>query len=282
MIRNWILEKLAVIISRFTRNNVFVIVLMFTGSCEYNDLFRPFTCADSALNLFINKLLDVTDCDSNNGQVEVAAIGGIAPYHYSLNDGDEQSSNVFTDLLPGKHFVKVSDANNCYDTVSFEINNFQSNLSAMVFITNDSGCIENNGSLKVRPLGGVAPFTFRLGSAPVTTDSIFTNLNFGQYTVAIEDDLTCDYSIVITVPRASTGVSWLNEIEPIITTSCAKSGCHVPGTGRLDFTKFDEVKIAAGQIKSRVVSRSMPFDGTLPDNQIQLIACWVDDGALEN
>jgi hypothetical protein len=164
---------------------------------------------------------------------------------------------------------------NCSDGI-------QGDLSAISFTTDDSGCIENNGSLKVRPLGGVEPYTYRLENGLATNDSIFTNLNFGEYTVSVEDALQCSYSVVVEVPRAFTGVSWLSDIEPIITTSCAKSGCHVLGTGRIDFTDFQNIKDAAGQIKARVINRSMPFDSQLPDNQIQLIACWVDDGALEN
>jgi len=84
------------------------------------------------------------------------------------------------------------------------------------------------------------------------------------------------------VPRANTGISWANQIKPIVDVSCAKSGCHVNGTGRIDLTKFDVVKANAAQIKTRVVNKSMPFDGTLTADQIELIACWVDDGAFNN
>jgi hypothetical protein len=76
-------------------------------------------------------------------------------------------------------------------------------------------------------------------------------------------------------------VSWENEILPLMINSCATNGCH-DGVSRRDWTNYNEVKQYATSIKMRTQNRSMPFDGPLPQHQIDMIACWVDNGALEN
>ena|SRR5688572_11439023 len=75
--------------------------------------------------------------------------------------------------------------------------------------------------------------------------------------------------------------SWQNEILPIMTGSCATTGCH-DGVSRNDWTNYDEVMQYAASIKKRTQDKSMPFDGPLPQDQINKIACWVDNGALKN
>lgn len=90
-----------------------------------------------------------------------------------------------------------------------------------------------------------------------------------------------------TAPQPSPGyvcdslVSWENDILPIMINACATSGCH-DGISRRDWSDYNEVKRYAESIKIRTVNRSMPFDETLPQDQIDMIACWVDNGAMEN
>jgi hypothetical protein len=76
-------------------------------------------------------------------------------------------------------------------------------------------------------------------------------------------------------------ISWQEDILPIMESSCATTGCH-DGISRRDWTDYNEVKEYAASIKSKTVDRSMPFDGPLPQEEIDMIACWVDSGALNN
>jgi hypothetical protein len=74
-------------------------------------------------------------------------------------------------------------------------------------------------------------------------------------------------------------------IEAIIQTSCATgSTCHGAGStnGPGQFTNYDEVKAAAAQVRSSVVSGLMPKGMTLPAEHIKAIRCWVDGGAPNN
>jgi uncharacterized membrane protein len=86
------------------------------------------------------------------------------------------------------------------------------------------------------------------------------------------------------VPRGNTGVSYLNDVKPIINTTCAFAQCHDAAQGARDWTNYDNLKAKAANVKLRTSNGSMPV-GTGPrltQAQINLIACWVDDGAPNN
>jgi hypothetical protein len=78
--------------------------------------------------------------------------------------------------------------------------------------------------------------------------------------------------------------SFAADVNPIIQSSCAKSGCHAAGSsnGPGALTSYEQIKNAAPLIKSAVVSRFMPEDGSLTNSQIKSISCWVDSGAPNN
>jgi hypothetical protein len=86
-------------------------------------------------------------------------------------------------------------------------------------------------------------------------------------------------------------VSYTNDVWPIIDTSCANvgnGGCHDGSNGPdRDWTVFSNVQSHAAQIKNRI-SRTpgtagyMPQIGSLDDEEIRLISCWVDQGAQNN
>jgi gliding motility-associated-like protein len=58
---------------------------------------------------------------SNNATVEVNVTGGNATFIYSIDNGILQQSNVFENIEPGLHTVKVTDSNNCTNLIK-EIN----------------------------------------------------------------------------------------------------------------------------------------------------------------
>lgn len=76
-------------------------------------------------------------------------------------------------------------------------------------------------------------------------------------------------------------ISWQTDILPIMDQYCATSGCH-DGITRLDWTDYEKVKEYATSIRAKTQDRSMPFDGPLPQIEIDKIACWVDAGTLNN
>lgn len=81
-------------------------------------------------------------------------------------------------------------------------------------------------------------------------------------------------------------VSFSTDIMPIISSSCAISGCHVQGgSGVGIFENYTQVKdkVDNGSLRQRVVVQmDMPPAPPLSDCQIQHIEAWLDAGAPNN
>ena len=77
------------------------------------------------------------------------------------------------------------------------------------------------------------------------------------------------------------------DIQPIITSKCALSGCHNAGSSMGDYTKFEVVKVRAdsGRINHYVFDlRIMPpaNKDSLTTTEKNNLKCWLDNGALQN
>ena len=85
-----------------------------------------------------------------------------------------------------------------------------------------------------------------------------------------------------TTPDPTPEVSFKSTVKPIIDTSCAISGCHVAGTGRVDFTVLANIQAQASTMKVKLNNGSMPKTGTITSTQKTNIVNWIDQGAKDN
>ena len=79
--------------------------------------------------------------------------------------------------------------------------------------------------------------------------------------------------------------SLITDIMPILQQNCAVSGCHVAGTGRVDFTVKDNVIQNSSAIRANTQSGIMPPPASgksISNAQKELIYCWVTAGAKDN
>jgi len=89
-------------------------------------------------------------------------------------------------------------------------------------------------------------------------------------------------------------VSFKNDIQPIFSGNCMQSGCHGSGSdaGEFPLSTYDDVKdrVNAGDATGSSIykavtgrgERMMPPDSPLPDNEIEQIYLWIEEGALDN
>ncbi len=80
------------------------------------------------------------------------------------------------------------------------------------------------------------------------------------------------------------GVTYTEEIEPLMSGSCALSNCHGGDNPSLPkFTTYEEVFAGRAAIKDRVVAKTMPPSGqpSLSQDNINILRCWVESGAPE-
>lgn len=250
---------------------VFLFVLM---NCEYSNLEKLPDCSSSHLGI---KVISKTDalCGQSNANIHVVASGGTGNYTFSINDQAPQLDSVFQNLEAGSYVISVKDKS-CSASVTEEIVN-QNGFNMTLTATN-ADCNSANGSINVIPMGGEDPITFSLNAKNFTSSTTFDHLQQGAYTLVAMDATGCRVSKSVQVTSRA---SFANDISPIISTNCAISGCH-KGGGLTDFSIVKNIQTSATAIKAQTSSRSMPIGKTLTDDQINVIACWVNDGARDN
>jgi hypothetical protein len=153
-----------------------------------------------------------------------------------------------------------------------------STLSVGVTGITGAPCGVQTGEITAAASGGNGAYRFKLDDGPFQSSGTFKNVKPGIYTVTVIDELNCTNSVQTTV---TSGISFQESIRPIIERSCAIPACH-DGSGNISYLVFENIKKNPADIKNRTQTRNMPKTGSLTDAEIEMIACWVDDGAPNN
>lgn len=263
------------------------ISLWFFTGCTSGDEPEPVDCDTSDLAINLVTKTNPLDCSTNNGSIEVSASGGKASYKFKLNAGSFSSSTTFSNLGGGSFTITVKDSQGCEKQLTNITLTAPSGPTANPpTIVSQTDCLSPNGSITANVTGGTTPYQYKIGSGAFGASSVFSNLKAGSYTITVEDDAGCTITINASVV-SNTGVSYNSQIKPILDVNCIKSGCHNGDNGsERNWSVFSNVQAKAQNIKTRTGNGTMPADqvgtGGLPQSQRDLIACWVDDGALNN
>lgn len=252
-----------------------VIVLLHT-QCTYEKAEPAFDCTNSGLTLEILENGDA-NCGQADGSLSLGASGGEAPYTYQMKDEAPQQSDTFTGLSAGSYTFLLTDSKGCEATLTTNINNTDGVTISSVDVV-DSGCGQNQGAITINAESGTPPYQYKVEGAAFQQDKKLSGLGNGEHTVLVKDSNDCEFTQNVSI---SSGISYSTDISNIISTNCAISGCH-NGSQFPDFRSFSNIQSNAANIKIRTGNKSMPQGRTLTQAQIDMIACWVDDGAINN
>ena len=217
------------------------------------------------------------DCGVSNGSLTVAATGGDGVYLYSLDGGIPQAEPLFSQLNAGTYTVTVEDGSGCVAISTAVIANNNGIIVDNVDKT-DAGCGTTLGGITINVSGGDGTYSYSIDGTTFQASNSFTGLSNSIYMVSIKDNSGCTTSVDVSV---LSGVSFQQQVKAIIDGNCATANCHV-GRGRTDLTQWSVIQANSEDIKSRILSGNMPKTGTLTQNEIDLIVCWIDDGAINN
>lgn len=86
-------------------------------------------------------------------------------------------------------------------------------------------------------------------------------------------------SVACSVPKTFSA-----DAAPVFQAKCALSGCHGAGSsnGPGELTTYQKIFNARNDIRNAVITRLMPQGGSLTDEQLNSIVCWIDGGAPNN
>lgn len=257
------------------RITVVIIALSLWPQCVYETLPVPVMCD---VNPVAIQLISVNDAHYNlkDGRFQLSASGGTGPYRFKLNNGIDQNDPVFSNLSSGNYEVTALDVNNCIGKLEVIVKNLDGiNIE---LATTDAGCNTPNGSITIMATNGASPYLFKLNGGDFQPGNTFNNLVSKEYTIVAKDASGCESRQTI---RIRSGISFAVSISPIIQNNCAINGCH-NGSQFPDFRVFKNIQDNAARIKTHTSNRTMPIGRVLSQTQIDLIACWVDDGAIQN
>jgi hypothetical protein len=248
----------------------------FIISCSNNKGPEPVDCT---ANPVLIQSVNSTDagCGQNDGTIQIVAKGGNGKYLYSIDGTNYQDSGKFLNLFAGNYNVNVKDGNDCNVSGTVAVGN--NTGFSISFLTKESGCGGSAGSITITTSFGVPPFQYKIEGNSYQPNNVFSSLNSGVYKIFAKDSAGCE---VIAQAKIFTGISLDREIMPLLAANCAVSGCHDGKSGIPDWTIKTNVINKASLIKQKTQNKSMPKVGSITDAEIQTIACWVDDGALNN
>ncbi len=159
---------------------------------------------EEGFTLAANVLTQITCPGVCNGSASVTVTGGTMPFTYTWNNGATTAD--ISGLCEGMYAVTVTDANDCQDTTSIQINTL-STLALSDASSTPVSCFEgNNGTATASATGGTPPYTYAW-STGATTETI-DSLLAGIYTIVISDASGCSLPPVnITVTEPATPVA---------------------------------------------------------------------------
>ncbi len=216
------------------------------------------------------------DCGLANGTITIEATGGKAPYDYQNGDV-RQLEPVFEGLLAGGYTIIITDANGCTSSLEATVLN-KDGVQATVSVTAEAGCSVSQGEITVNATNGETPYKYSINGGVTQSSNVFDKLDYGVYTILVKDNIGCEFTLE---EQLFSGVSYAQSIEPLMMNSCSVTGCH-NGSQFPDLRTYEGVKNSSARVKEFTQSGFMPISGTLTQEQKDAIACWIDDGALNN
>lgn len=264
----------AIVMNRMVLISVAIASLVtILSGCKEDDQ-PPLDCTQ--LTLAVTSKSDVTACGDDDASVQVTASSGVEPYTYDLN-GLTNSTGLFTGLKAGSYKINVTGGNgDCTKSVDVKLGTTGSDFDATATPTGSTECPPNsNGFITVDVTGGASPYQFRLNNNSFAPSNVIPDLGKGIYSVEAKDANGCTVFIKVEVP----GMQY-QTIKSLIELNCATTNCHDGSLGaQSDYTLFENVKENSNAIRTLTANKSMPPNSNLSQEQIDLIACWVADGA---
>lgn len=146
------------------------------------------------------------DCNgAATGSLTALAVGGTAPYQYSIDGVSFSNSPNFTGLIAGPYTLTVQDANGCMTTATTTLTEPTAILIVPSLVSDVSCNGGNDGAVSSTVSGGTGPYTYSWSPGGGNGPGL-SNLVAGTYTLSITDANGCidNESIVVNEPAALT------------------------------------------------------------------------------
>ena len=132
-------------------------------------------------------------CD---GSIDITITSGVTPYTFLWDDPNASTTEDVANLCPGQYTVSFNDADGCFQTAGFRIEEEAGDLFSSLFSRN--ACISScDAAVNLEVTGGIPPYDFLWDNGASTED--ITGLCAGQYNVIITDFNGCQIFDNVTI-----------------------------------------------------------------------------------
>ena len=167
------------------------------NGCQVTLPFQIFEPSPLVSNISQQKGIDCFGND--NGRIWIHTAGGTGPYTFSLDGQNFQTDSTFYNLSGGLDTLIVQDDSMCQVEIPFTVNE-PALLTTSIFSQQNVDCNGNStGELIFSPNGGSPNYLFSLDSLNFQTDSTFSGLIAGNYTVTVIDDSSCMSQLTVDI-----------------------------------------------------------------------------------
>ncbi|MGB0984733.1 MAG: T9SS type A sorting domain-containing protein, partial [Saprospiraceae bacterium] len=181
----------------------------------------------SVLSASINSVTHLS-CNGNaTGSTSVLATGGNSSYSYLWNNGD--TTATINNLNAGNYIVTITDNKGCQDITNTTITEPSLVISNLVS-SHDVTCNgDNNGQINMAASGGTGALSYLWNNGDTT--ATINNLNAGNYTLTVTDQLGCIDTISAAIVEPSVLTLNFSNINSIDCYGNTNGNIHLVANG---------------------------------------------------
>lgn len=183
---------------------------------------------NSPTGLSVTVALTPSTCSFANGEIDLTAAGGTAPFSYSIDNGATfQAGGTFTGLLQGSYQAVIQDANGCTLDTVLTLTDMPAPVVSFVNVTEPTCNSICDAVADVNAGGGTGTLNFSLDGGATQAATQFTALCAGSHEVIIYDVNNCTDTLQFVI----------NEPDTLVFTNVATDlTCFQNSSGQIDVT----------------------------------------------
>jgi outer membrane protein OmpA-like peptidoglycan-associated protein len=167
----------------------------------------------SAINIKLDILKDVNCFNEKSGAISVTVTGGIAPYRYQWNSG--QNTDDISGIGAGDYELTVTDGTGCKAVLNAAVKQPDAFAATIAEVKHINCSGESKGSIGLEVKGGVTPYTYLWSNGSRSKD--LTNVIAGQYNVRVTDAKGCLSNVNATINQP---VPFITEVASVVNNLC--------------------------------------------------------------
>ncbi len=163
-------------------------------------------------------------CGQSNGIITATALGGTAPYTYSLDGGPSKNNGLYFVTGPSSHTLTVKDITGLTASATVVMPNTNGPVSLQLGKTTEpSGCTVSDGSMTLQGLDGTPPYQYSMDGINWQASPTFSQLPNGNFSFFVQDANGCTNGLATYLGSSITTCLGL-QIVSFTAAGCANDG----------------------------------------------------------